>query len=67
MLMLSGGRAQEQYATRRAPSVPNALANRMPRIAHRIVNSTFIDVSPKKIVIGDQLIVYYGSFVVLAG
>ena len=35
VLMFSGGIALEQYATHRASSVLEALAKRMPRIAHR--------------------------------
>lgn len=35
VLMLSGGAALEQFAIRRASSVLDALANRMPRVAHR--------------------------------
>src|SRR5207248_9372796 len=57
VLMLSGGTALEQYATRRASSVLNALANRMPRIAHRGGSSGFTDVSLEEIVVGDRLIV----------
>ncbi len=58
VLMLSGGTALEQYATRRASSVLNALAKRMPRNAHRSTNSHFIDVTLDEIVIGDRLIVF---------
>src|SRR5450631_3113576 len=36
ILMLSGGKTLEAYATRRASSVLGALARRMPQIAHRI-------------------------------
>jgi heavy metal translocating P-type ATPase len=57
VLMLSGGAALEQYATRRASSVLNALSKRMPRIAHRSINSTFADVSLDEIALGDRLIV----------
>lgn len=57
VLMLSGGTALEQYATRRASSVLNALAKRMPRIAHRSSDSHFADVSLDDIVIGDWLLV----------
>ncbi len=57
VLMLSGGAALEQYATRRASSVLNALANRMPRIAHRSTNSGFTDVALEEIVIGDRVTV----------
>ena len=57
VLMLSGGSALEQYATRRAASVLNALAKRMPRIAHRKTASGLMDVSLDAIAIGDRLIV----------
>ena len=57
VLMLSGGTALEQYAARRASSVLNALAKRMPRIAHRSSDSTFSDVSLDEIVLGDWLLV----------
>ncbi len=57
VLMLSGGTALEQYATRHASSVLNALAKRMPRIAHRSINSSFTDVSLDEIALGDRLIV----------
>src|SRR2546429_8911241 len=35
VLMLSGGAALEQYATRRASAVLGALAKRIPNLAHR--------------------------------
>ena len=57
VLMLSGGTALEQYATRRASSVLNALANRTCRgslIA--ALNSGFTDVALEEVVIGDRLI-----------
>ncbi len=57
VLMLSGGTALEQFATRRASAVLNALAKRMPRIAHRSLDSTFTDVSLEEIVPGDWLLV----------
>ena len=57
VLMLAGGTALEQLATRRASSVLNALAKRMPRIAHRSLGSKFKDVSLDEIVVGDWLLV----------
>ena len=57
VLMLSGGTALEQYATRRASSVLHALAKRMPNIAHRSIDSKFADVSLDQIAIGDKLVV----------
>ena len=57
VLMLSGGTSLEQYATRRASSVLNALAKRMPRIAHRSMGTKFADVSLDDIAMGDWLLV----------
>jgi len=57
ILMLSGGTALEQYATRRASSVLDALSKRMPSIAHRALDSKFTDVSLDQITVGDKLIV----------
>jgi heavy metal translocating P-type ATPase len=57
VLMLSGGTALEEYATRRASSVLGALAKRMPRIAHRSRGPSFTDVSLDEIALGDRLIV----------
>ncbi len=58
VLMLSGGVALEQFATRRASSVLEALARRMPSIAHRKQNSQVADVRLEEIAIGDTLIVF---------
>jgi heavy metal translocating P-type ATPase len=57
VLMLSGGQALEAFATRRASSVLNALAHRMPNIAHRVVDGTTHDVAVTDIQIGDRLVV----------
>lgn len=57
VLMLSGGIALEQYATRRASSVLDALAKRMPRVAHRKVDSTLADISLDEVAVGEILLV----------
>ncbi len=57
VLMLSGGKALESYATERANSVLSALAKRMPQTAHR-VGEVVSDVSIDSIAVDDQLIVY---------
>src|SRR5262249_12711183 len=57
VLMLSGGTALEQYATRRASSVLDALARRTPQIAHRRLDAGLEDVGLDGIAIGDVLIV----------
>jgi heavy metal translocating P-type ATPase len=58
VLMLSGGTALEEYATRRASSVLSALAKRMPRIAHRKQDDQILDVDVSQIQIGERLVVF---------
>jgi len=58
VLMLSGGTALEHYATRRASSVLEALAKRMPRVAHRKDQKGVTDIDLADIAIGDRLIVF---------
>lgn len=57
VLMLSGGTALEKYATARASAVLDALARRMPSIAHRRSADGAADVKLEEIRIGDVLIV----------
>ena len=58
VLMLSGGATLEQYSSRRASGVLDALAKRMPQIAHRKRGEHPEDVSLKEIGVGDTLVVY---------
>ncbi len=58
VLMLSGGNVLEAYAVRSASSVLEALARRMPSIAHRKHDNTITDVPLDEIRIGDTLTVY---------
>jgi heavy metal translocating P-type ATPase len=57
VLMLSGGTALEEFATRRASRVLDALAKRMPSIAHRKTEEGITDVNLPEIRVGDTLIV----------
>jgi heavy metal translocating P-type ATPase len=57
VLMLSGGEALEAFATARASSVLDALARRMPSVAHRKELSGLVDVKLADIRIGDELTV----------
>ena len=57
VLMLSGGAALEQFATRKASSVLDALAKRMPQIAHHKRGTSVEDVNLDQVHIGDELIV----------
>jgi heavy metal translocating P-type ATPase len=58
VLMLAGGAALERYALRSASSVLDALARRVPLIAHRRAGSAIEDVALDAIAIGDVLAVY---------
>jgi heavy metal translocating P-type ATPase len=58
VLMLSGGAALELYATARASSVLDALAKRMPSIAHRRDGSALTNVKLEDILVGDVLTVF---------
>lgn len=57
VLMLSGGQALEEYATRRASSVLNALAKRMPSVAHKVVDGRTVAIAVDAIRVGDRLVV----------
>lgn len=59
ILMLSGGEALEDYATRRASSVLSALAKRMPQIAHLVGDDgAMTDIAIDTIVVGQQLQIF---------
>lgn len=58
VLMLSGGEALEAYAVRSASSVLQALAKRMPAVAHRRQDSTMEDVALGQLAVGDTVIVF---------
>ena len=58
VLMLSGGEALEAYAVRRASSVLDALAKRMPTLAHRKQNGNLTDTALKDVQVGDTLVVF---------
>lgn len=57
VLMLSGGEALEAYAVRRASRVLEALAKRVPRVAHRKRNGDVIDAELDDVAIGDLLVI----------
>ena len=58
VLMLSGGQTLEAYAVRSASSVLNALARRMPSVAHRRIDGQLVDVRLAEVAIGDMLLVF---------
>jgi len=57
VLMLTGGTALETFATRRASRVLEALAKRMPTVAHRKSGQVLADIAISEIVVGDTLVV----------
>ena len=58
ILMLAGGQALEHYAMKKASSVLEALANRMPAIAHRKVAEKTQEIAISDIKIGDEIVVF---------
>src|SRR6202162_4906926 len=58
VLMLSGGTALEGFATRRASSVLDALAKRMPQTAHRKLGESVVDVGLGQLAVGDSVVVF---------
>jgi heavy metal translocating P-type ATPase len=58
VLMLSGGTSLEQFASRRASSVLNALAKRMPQVAHRKIGANLSDVKLSEVSVGDLLVIF---------
>jgi heavy metal translocating P-type ATPase len=58
VLMLSGGTALEEFASRRASSVLDTLANRMPQTTHRQVGAQTVDVTLDQVKVGDVLVIY---------
>jgi len=58
VLMLSGGQALEAYAVRRASFALEALAKRLPSIAHRKTDGSVADVPLAQVAVGDTLLVF---------
>src|SRR3974390_2619459 len=55
VLMLSGGEALEAFTTARASSVLDALARRVPSVAHRRETAGLVDIKLADVRIGDEL------------
>lgn len=58
VLMLSGGQTLEAFAVRSASSVLNALAKRMPAVAHRRTDGSLADVKLAEVKVADLLLVF---------
>jgi len=66
-LMLAGGNALEEYATRRAGSELTRLLERMPRVAHRRRHSEIEEVPVEEIRAGDVVVIRAGEVVAVDG
>ena len=58
VLMLSGGKAIENYALRSASKMLQALANRAPTTAHRKKGEMIEDISVDRITVGDTILIF---------
>jgi heavy metal translocating P-type ATPase len=58
VLMLSGGQALEAFAVRRASFALEALARRLPSLAHRKLDEGIADVALGEVAVGDALVVF---------
>jgi heavy metal translocating P-type ATPase len=58
VLMLAGGQALEAYAVRRASFALEALARRLPPVAHRRKDGRIGDVTLAEVAVGDTLVVF---------
>jgi heavy metal translocating P-type ATPase len=58
VLMLSGGEALEAYAVRSASSVLEALARRVPSLAHRRKDGQLVDIALAEVAVGDTLAIF---------
>ncbi|MBO0783602.1 MAG: heavy metal translocating P-type ATPase, partial [Ktedonobacteraceae bacterium] len=63
VLMLSGGKALEAYALRRARSSLTALAERVPRQAHLVQGDQLLDIPTEAIEIGMTIVIKPGEMV----
>jgi heavy metal translocating P-type ATPase len=57
VLMLAGGTALEDFAMRRASSVLDALAKRMPQIAHRRSDRGVEEIPAGEVQVGDEVVI----------
>ena len=57
VLMLSGGKALEEYATRNASSALQALAKRMPTMVQRKEGESLVEVALEAVAVGDIVVV----------
>ena len=63
LVMLTGGDALEDFASRRANSELQALLDKTPEVAHRVTNDTITDVDVDSLKVGDRLLIKPGEMV----
>jgi cation transport ATPase len=66
-VMMSGGKALEAYAARRARRELTALVERAPRIAHRRVDDALEEVPVEQLAVGDVVVVRAGEVLPVDG
>lgn len=67
LVMLVGGDALEDYASRKANSELKALLDNSPQSAHRLVNDQIEDVHVDQVKVGDKIVVKPGELVPIDG
>lgn len=67
VLMQSGGESLENYAFSRATSDTRKLLERTPKVAHRKLNGTVLDIGAEQVAINDVLIVRQGDMIPVDG
>ncbi|HAT54361.1 MAG TPA: cadmium-translocating P-type ATPase [Lactobacillus sp.] len=63
LIMLTGGDALEDFASRRANSELQALLDKTPETAHRITDGAVTDIAVNDVQIGDRLLIKPGEIV----
>ncbi len=67
VLMLTGGEALEDFASKRAQAELTALMERAPKLAHIVKNKKTVDVAIDEVVIGDTVLVLPGEVIPIDG
>lgn len=63
VLMQTGGEALERYAEGRASRALHELERAAPRLAHRVMGDTVLDVAAEEIMVGETLLIRPGELV----
>ena len=63
VVMLTGGKALEDYAEKRAKTELTSLLDRAPKKAHKIKGNSTIDISVKQVKVNDKILIKPGEVV----